>query len=344
MKILADASLPGLIEAFPPPFELDTYHDLDELKLKLAGKDILLCRSTLKVNESLLAGTGVRYVATASSGIDHIDQACLKAQGIELISAKGSNAVAVADYVLACLAWLQKHQAFEGKTAAVIGVGEVGSRVSEQLKARGFEVLHYDPPKAQREQAFKSCDLEAIRQCDLICIHAELHDEQSHPSRNLFNEKVLSSLKDKTVIINASRGGIVNEKALLDSKKSFVYCVDVYYDEPAINPAIVDYATLCTPHIAGHSLEAKYEAVNQISRYFHQTLGLNYPEFAYPELTDQQAAPSYPTWQDLILSHYDPSIETKALKQASDLKAEFLTLRKAHQKRHNFDVFFSFRN
>src|SRR5690554_546410 len=100
MKILADASLPGLLQAFPKPFQLTLYHELKEVPQLLSGKEILLCRSTLKIAEPLLKGHSLRYLATASSGTDHIDKAYLRANSIELFDAKGSNATAVADYVI----------------------------------------------------------------------------------------------------------------------------------------------------------------------------------------------------------------------------------------------------
>lgn len=105
MNILADASLPGLKQAFPKPFHLTEYHHPDEIAQLLPGQDILLCRSTLKVNQSLLKNHCLQYVATASSGTDHLDHLWLGSQNIQVIDAKGSNAQAVADYVVACLAF-----------------------------------------------------------------------------------------------------------------------------------------------------------------------------------------------------------------------------------------------
>ncbi len=338
MKIIADASLPGLSEAFPEPFKFSVYHDREDLLLKLKDQDILLCRSTLKVNEQLLKNSKIKTVATASSGIDHIDEKYLKKQSIELISAKGSNAIAVADYVVACLAWIKKNKGSPGLKAAVVGLGEVGSRIKKRLMAMGLDVIGFDPPKALIQGDFESCTIDALKSCDIICLHAELHDNPPFPSRNLFNAEVLASLKNNAILINASRGGIVNEADLLSSDKSFVYCVDVYDNEPDISQAIIHYATLCTPHIAGHSLEAKFEAVNQISRYLHRMEGLALPVYLKPRVEFIPEIKSK-NWEDVVLSLYDPSIETRLLKQANDLKACFLSLRKAHQFRHDFQAY-----
>lgn len=338
MKILADASLPGLNDFFPAPFVLTLYKNSDELSEKLNDKDILICRSTLKVNESLLKNASLQYLATASSGTDHIDKAWLKKQGIQLIDAKGSNARSVADYVMASLASLQLRKGFQGKKAIVVGLGMVGSQVLARLNAVGLQVSHYDPLKALKEPGFSSCDLNELSRADLICIHAELHDEPPCASRNLFGESLINQLKEKVVIINASRGDIVNEAALLANKKSIIYCTDVFSNEPRIARQIIDYATLCTPHIAGHSIEAKIEAIRMISHALHKGYGLTAPEALNSKKTSQPLLPQTEHWQGNLLSLYDPAIETSVLKSAEDLEQAFIELRKAHNWRHDFNI------
>jgi erythronate-4-phosphate dehydrogenase len=334
MNILADASLPGLDAAFPSPFKLTKYLHQDKIPDLLAGQDILLCRSTLKVDAELIRNHSLQYVATASSGSDHLDHGYLRSKNIQAIDAKGCNAASVADYVLSCLAYLDKKQKILGQTTAVIGLGMVGSQVFERLKQLGFNVKCYDPPKAGRELDFKTCSIEEILDCDVICIHAELQKEGLHPSFNLINSQVLLSLKPNCIIINAARGGIVNEQHLLDCKLPLIYCTDVYSNEPNISGAIVERATLCTPHIAGHSLEAKYNAVNIVSHKLHCILGLPLPDYAEP--TKPQPINLNLDWQDFALSIYNPIEETKKLKSAADLGKAFIKLRRMHNVRHDF--------
>lgn len=340
MKILADATIPGLAQAFPQPFELTVYKEGENIAELLCGKDILLCRATLKVNEQLLKGHSLRYVATASSGTDHIDSAYLKMHAIELLDAKGSNAVAVADYVIATLAYLQKYHSFQGTKAGVIGVGEVGSKVKERLAAANMEVLCYDPPKSKREANFYSISLAELTDCDLICVHASLHEEPPYPSRNLIDAALLKRLKPGCVIINASRGGIINEKALLQTT-SVIYCTDVYNDEPFINPEIVNFSRLCTPHIAGHSIEAKYAAVFILSQKLHTRYDLSPPAMGslLATIPNLPPLPETQSWQDCILSLFNPAAETNLLKNSSDLAVTFTELRKAHKNRHDFCVY-----
>lgn len=349
MKILADYSLPNLLEAFPAPFQLTFYQHLDEVPLLLKGQDILLCRANLKITAHLLEKTSIRYVATASSGVDHVDENFLTNAGIELLDAKGCNAGAVADYVLASLAYLKKYKGFKPYKAGVIGMGMVGSRVASYLKAAQLEVICYDPPKHNLNSHFHSHSLESLYQCDLICLHPNLHYTQPHPSFHLVNEYFLNQLKPGCVIINASRGDIVDEEALLQflaktANKSILYCTDVFSKEPLINPKLVALSTLCTPHIAGHSLEAKQSAVALLSQKLHTLLQL--PREIASELafygTNLQIQ-NHPNWEDPVLSMYNPQNETKYLKKiqqdTSSLKQAFLNLRQAHRFRHSFDFY-----
>lgn len=339
MKILADATLPKLAEAFPSPFELTLYHDAQELASLSKNQDVLLCRSTLKITEALLKHSSLSYVATASSGTDHVDANYLQTRGIQLIDAKGSNAPAVADYVLATLAFLSRYDGFCGKKAAVIGVGEVGKQVVARLKAIGMEIVCYDPPREKLDCHFVSCSLETVTSCDLIAIHANLHTNSPDPSFNLINHELLRQLKPNSVIINASRGSIVNENDLLGQTHPLIYCTDVFDNEPQVNAGIINFARLCTPHIAGHSIEAKQEAVTMISRKLHAAYDLTPPAFNSLASIELPLLNGQYDWQDVVLSLYNPLEETNLLKNATDLKEAFLNVRKAHHYRHDFCLY-----
>ncbi|MFJ1267052.1 NAD(P)-dependent oxidoreductase [Legionella lytica] len=333
MKVLADASLPGLDQAFPEPFCLTRYTQANEIGPLLVGQDVLLCRANLKVNQALLKTHSLGYVATASSGSDHLDTQWLASQNIQVIDAKGCNARAVADYVVSCLAYLHQQQLIKGQRAGIIGFGEVGTRVQARLEAAGFITRVYDPLKGL------NTPLEDLYQVDLLCIHAELHNRQPYPSQNLLDQQFLAHLKPGCVVVNAARGGIIDEHALLKLGDKFIYCTDVYLDEPNVNPHIIAQATLCTPHIAGHSLEAKYRAVNRVSEVLHQIAELPLPTFASPEMSEPTPLESNKTWQEQILSLYNPLEETLRLKQAKNLKETFLQVRKEHQNRHDFQLY-----
>lgn len=336
MNILADASLPGLQQAFPPPFNLSLYRTRDELSQALPHQDILLCRSTLKVDQSLLKNIHLKFVATASSGTDHIDKHYLSGHNITLIDAKGCNASAVADYVVSCLSYIKQQGLLQGKKAAIIGIGKVGSQVYQRLNALDFDIYPYDPLQPQ----YKDCSIQSVFDCNLICIHAELHYNPPHPSFNLINGDFINQLSRGCILINAARGGIVDEAALLESNRNLIYCTDVYLNEPHINDALINHSLIATPHIAGHSLEAKYLAVAMVSEQLHRTLNLPVPEFAAPEKPIIKTFDDRLNWEKQILSIYNPMIETNQLKQAHDKPLMFQQLRKKHQTRHTFSTYF----
>lgn len=330
MKILADATLPHLDTYFPHPFEVTVYHSLHDIATQLHGHDILLCRSTLKIHPTMLANTAIRCVATASSGTDHIAMSALTSQQATLFSAKGCNAHAVADYVIASLAWLDRHHQCPGKKIGIIGVGAVGQCVAQRLLQQKFDIYYCDPLKAPYDTTRQYHGIEALINCDILLIHANLHDEAPYATRHLLNESFLSQLKPHTVIINAARGGIVDEQALLSLPFPLTYCTDVFANEPQINPAIVDYATLCTPHIAGHSIEAKERAIAFLSEQLHRHYHLPSPQWHRLQIhAPHRGESSFET----MLLHYNPWHETQQLKNAPCYKEAFLALRRSHVRR-----------
>lgn len=339
MKILADATLPHLFLLFKDPFTLTLYNSQSELPDLLPNHDILLCRSTLTVSEKLLANSQIQCVATASSGIDHVDQMYLCNRKIQLFDAKGCNAAAVADYVVATLASLDQNGLSIGKRAGVIGVGEVGTRVAVRLKAAGFNVICFDPLKTMLAAQYERCSLSELSTCDVLCVHANLHHVDPYPSANLLSMGFLQSLKPGTTIINAARGGVVNEEALLKVTVPLTYCTDVYLNEPAINADVVDFATRCTPHIAGHSIESKHAAIISLSKQLHQHFGYPFQPASIPVTEKPPILAQTSHWQEAVLQLYDPLIDTIALKKARDLSSAFLKQRSAHQYRHDFSFY-----
>ena len=216
IHILADNALPNLEALFPVPFALTQYQSNEEVPFHLTNNafDILLCRSTLQVSAALLEGSSIQCVATASSGSDHIDHAYCQQHNILTLSAKGCNREAVADYIIATLSALHHRGIPTGKTVGIIGMGYVGKAVSERLRLADFSVYGYDPVRALTDTTFQSCDISTLKQCSMVCIHANLHDTPPFPSRHLVNHAFLQDLKPGVILINAARGGLVDEQAL----------------------------------------------------------------------------------------------------------------------------------
>lgn len=337
IKMLADASLPDLHLFFPEPFALSRFKTVEDLQQQLPDHSILLCRSTTKIDASLLANSRLDCIAAVSSGTDHIAIAELAARQIHLIDAKGANAWAVADYVVACFAYCQTQHYIQGSEVGVIGLGAVGSAVAHRLQGLGCRIHAYDPLRAAENQAFVSCELRDLYACDFVTVHANLHDNHPYPSRHLLDANFLSRLKPGAVILNAARGELVDEAAVLSCQKLLHYCTDVYANEPKISRDIVAFATLCTPHIAGHSLEARTKALRMVSQKLHHYYGINMP--VVPILDYPSKMISGESWQAMIQSLYDPAQESRCLKHATNLTQTFLDLRAAHAQRHEFHCY-----
>jgi len=324
IPLLADDSLPLLEALFSHHFKLRTYQNHEEIYHDDAPQEILLCRSNLRIDQDFLNKTQFKTIATATSGTDHIDIHYLQKKKTQLLDAKGANAAAVADYVLATLAYLDR----PFNSVGIIGMGEVGRAVKQRLQLLQQNVLAYDPWLPEHSQV---C-FNDILACDVITLHANLHDTAPFPSRHLFNANNLPHLKPGTVLINAARGELIDTDALLTLKPDIIYCTDVFPNEPNISAKLIDYATLCTPHIAGHSIQAKNQAVIQISQQLHQHYQMPRPK------TKIQLHSNHPIvahqWQKALLDHYNPIHESRFLKAAKNKKNAFLYLRKSHCNRH----------
>ena len=168
--------------------------------------DALFIRTITNVNYNLVSNSNIKFIGSATAGIDHVDLCLLKANKIAFAHAPGSNADAVADYIYCCV----RHLHIKPTTAAVIGCGEVGSRVVNLLSQIGFNVVTYDPPKAElMDPAVKSLnDISMAYQADLICIHTPLTFDGRHPTHHMIDDNFLKNLKPGTVIINAARGAV----------------------------------------------------------------------------------------------------------------------------------------
>ena len=230
----------------------------------VAEADALVVRSRTQVNQALLANSRVQFVGSSVVGLDHIDQAWLAQQGIHFYSAQGCNANSVSEYIItlaveqACL----RQQEFAQLTLGIVGVGHVGKRVAAKAQALGFKLLLNDPPRQARGETCEAGDWSdldrLLNQADIITLHTPLTFDGEHPSANLLNANRLARLRADQVLINAARGGIVDEQAWCDSAMT-TKLVDCWQDEPNINAALFQQADLATPHIAGHSYEAKLQ-------------------------------------------------------------------------------------
>jgi erythronate-4-phosphate dehydrogenase len=278
LKIVVDENMPKVAHLFDEIADISYVNGRTLTQSQLLDADALLVRSVTKVNKALLEGSSVKFVGTATIGVDHIDQEYLAQAGIGFASAPGCNADAVADYVMSALSYLylQKEVAWLDVKIGVIGFGNVGQRVYDRLHRLGCDVVVYDPYKMQdRGSDFASVnfvELAEVMACDIVCLHAPLTDSGDYPTKNMITKPLLESLKAGSSIISAGRGGVLHENSLferyyeLNGKLNLVF--DVWDGEPNINLALLNLVDIATPHIAGYSLQGREKGTLMIYRAF----------------------------------------------------------------------------
>lgn len=256
---------------FPPEIEVIYLSPEDITPNAVRHAHALFVRTRTQVNKELLHGSQVRFVATATIGFDHIDQDYCREAGIHWISCPGCNAQAVCDYVEEAIA-LSPHHLITSSllTIGVVGYGHVGKLVAQMAERKGYRVLLSDPPLGI------GLSLEEMApQCDVLTFHTPLTRNGEHPTYHLCNANILSRCKDNALIINAARGGVVDEQALLpylspsaSSPNSLITSsphhlsavIDCWENEPQLNIELLRRVNLASFHIAGYSIAGKMRA------------------------------------------------------------------------------------
>ncbi len=270
LKIVADENIVAVEDLFRQHGDLRLLPGRQISAADVRDADVLLVRSITRVDRALLEGSRVRFVATATSGTDHLDLDYLRAAGIGVAEAAGSNANAVVEYCLSGIAELICREVFslQGQRAAIIGFGHVGKGLYWRLRELGVDCMVCDPFVAQVKERqeledVRYCDLDTALSASLISLHTPLSRGGEHPTWHLLNQERLDRLAPGTLLINASRGEVVDNAALikrLRRSNDLLTLWDVWENEPQISRDLLDLVSLGTPHIAGYSVEAKRSA------------------------------------------------------------------------------------
>ena len=261
LRIVADENIPAVEHFLGPLASVRRVRGRDISQAQLEGADVLLVRSVTPVDEALLSGTAVRFVGSTTSGTDHIDLAYLRGQGIGFAHAPGSNANSVVEYVLAAVAGIgdKLELLLRGGSVGVVGYGVIGRAVTARLSALGIHCRIYDPWLDQREIP-DPVPLPDILACEVVTLHPELTLEQPWPSYHLLGEAELAQISRNALLINSSRGAVVDNgalRALLEGGEGPACVLDVWEGEPRIDRALLQRVNLGTAHIAGYSLDGK---------------------------------------------------------------------------------------
>jgi erythronate-4-phosphate dehydrogenase len=312
MKIVADDKIPFLKGVFEPFADVEYLPGSAIENSHLTDADALIVRTRTKCNEKLLKGTKVKFIATATIGYDHIDTAWCEANGISWTNAPGCNSGSVYQYVASVLVTLAAKNNFSltDRTLGVIGVGNVGKKIVRLAEHLGMQVLLNDPPRARSEGVCGFISLDGIlRDCDIITCHVPLIKEGEYKTYHLVDEKFLCKVNKGTILINSSRGEVVDGNALKNHLVNPVKLVgavlDVWENEPNIDLELLSKVDIATPHIAGYSADGKVNgtamSVQAISRYFNLPLKMWIPEeIPSPEQTDILIDCSGRSVQDVI--------------------------------------------
>ncbi len=216
MKIIADENIPFAVECFGSVGEVEVVSGREMTADVVRDADCLLVRSITRVDLDLLAGSKVRFVATATIGAEHVDIGFLENQNIGFASAPGSNANSVGEYGVAAMMEIGRKHNIElsVKSIGIVGVGNVGRRVAKKADALGMEVYLNDPPLQKQSGDAKYLSIEKLFGCDFLTIHTPLTFESADKTYHLADEGFFKSLKAGCVFLNTSRGAVVDTGAL----------------------------------------------------------------------------------------------------------------------------------
>lgn len=350
MKIVVDENMPHALELFAEFGEVIPLPGRQMQAADLQDADVLLVRSVTRVDAELLATSPrLGFVGTATIGTDHVDKALLAERGIPFFSAPGCNKYSVGDYVLSALLVLaERHELnLSEMSLAVIGAGNTGECVAGKAEALGMRVLRCDPPcaraAAQAGEAGAFVDYQSALGADIVSFHVPITREGPDATFHLLNERVIAARPAGQILVNASRGEVWDNQALLARQQSDAplrLVMDVWEGEPEPLRALVPHTEIATPHIAGYSLEGKargtwmlYQALcQQLGRAARQDLQSLLPA---PEV--RALTPGQPADQALIkqLVHliYDVRRDDARFRNRIELPGSFDEQRKHYPER-----------
>ena len=285
MKFLCDIALPNSVEVFSQYGEVALKNGRQINADDLVDVDVLIIRSITKVNEDLLSKANkLKFVGTATAGMDHIDTALLDKKGIAYSNAQGSNCESVGDYILSVLLVLAEKYSisFEGKSIGIVGCGFVGSQVYNKAKALGLTIVKNDPPRFKTGDNTCNATLDEALACDIVTLHVPLIQDGEYKTLHLIDEQNLLKLKPNAIFINASRGNVVDNEALsefLEKRPDVKVWLDVFEGEPQINcKKLLSQVDGATAHIAGYSYESKRRANVMLANTLAHVLKLEEPK------------------------------------------------------------------
>lgn len=343
MLIVADKNIPLLQETFGRHGELRLRAGRTIDRGDLDGADALLVKSITPVTRDLLAGSTVRFVGSATIGFDHLDTQWMKENGVTWTNAPGCNADAAAQYTLAMilLACRRLGRDLRGMSAGVIGRGNVGSRIQRLLESRGVGTVANDPPLADAGVEGLVSQEEALAR-DVVCLHVPLTRDGPYPTWQMINAETLARLPDHALLVNSSRGNVAEGGALLAEIRNgrLRAALDVWPNEPDVDPYLLEATVVATPHVAGYSEEGRRNGALMIYRAFCDWARIRADESAVPA-TPTHVLPAASDLAETVLAATHIEDDDQAMRRLVELdrearKSAFDALRKHYPLRSDF--------
>jgi erythronate-4-phosphate dehydrogenase len=355
MKIIADENIAQVAAWFGHAGELVLLPGRAIDAAAVRDADALLVRSVTRVNAQLLQGSRCRFVGTATSGIDHVDTDWLKQQGIGFGWAQGSNADSVVDYVFSALAHLSERDGFDwrARSFGLVGCGQIGSRLARKLLALHIRVAIHDP-FVEQDNPLGACfaSYETVLQQEVVSFHTPLTRNGPWPTWHMLDAHRLAQLDPAGILINASRGAVIDNVALLQllmKQPERRVVLDAWEGEPSINRDLLERVALGTAHIAGYSYEGKLNGTRMIAAEFHRHFDLQLPSGLHESDDGKNAvldighgATPLQQLNRLVLQAYDVKRDADALRNTLDSAApemRFDQLRKQYPLRREFSAY-----
>jgi erythronate-4-phosphate dehydrogenase len=347
MKVVVDENIPCAAELLAPLAELRLLPGRAIDAKAVRDADALLVRSVTRVDDDLVAGSRLRFVGTATAGVDHVDVSALAARGIHFVSAPGSNAESVVDYVFAALAVAFPGDGeLESRRVGVVGCGEVGSRLLRRLQDIGVQCRPCDP---FRTDIPGNAPIGEALDCDVLSLHVPLALDGGHPTFHLLDDVRLRQMREDALLINTARGAVVDNAALLAVLRQRPHMravLDVWEPEPGYDPELLARCMIGTPHIAGYAADGKRRGALAVIR---AALDFCAPGSAHIEestvaLPGAGELPAWAaSWQQAVLSAYDLRADDARLRASlisdpSRRAAAFDQLRKEYPERREFSA------
>lgn len=351
MLIIADENITQGVNAFTQFGEVRTINGRNISPDMLIGADALIVRSVTRVDEKLLSkAAGLKFVGTATIGSDHVDREFLDSRGIFFTNAAGCNSRSVAEYVLSALLNYAgvSGTGLSGKNLGIVGYGNIGRKVKAIAELLGMNVFVNDPPLQRTGKIDFSVGMDRILGCDVITLHVPMNKGGEDNTFHLISRRELETIKPGTLLINSSRGSVINNAALKESldKKPLFTVLDVWENEPEISYQLLQKVNYGTAHIAGYSFEGKLNGTRIIADSMSEFFGIrNKWKPFYPPVDTaliQKDKISARNLQDFFSAIYDIKTDDHLLRETDPEKsfsAHFDSLRKNYRLRREISAY-----